>query len=47
MELGKKAVVERNRDIGLRHFGIKVKQNKEEIRIIQPLRQRNNYFLVL
>jgi hypothetical protein len=34
MELAMKAVVERNRDIGLRHFGIEVKHNKEEVLII-------------
>jgi hypothetical protein len=47
MELSKKAVVQRNADVGLRHFGIEAKQNEEEIRIIQPLWQRNNYFPVL
>jgi hypothetical protein len=36
MELGEKAVFERNGDIGLRHFGIEVKHSKGEIRIIQP-----------
>jgi hypothetical protein len=47
MELSKKAVVERNGDIGLHRFGIEVKHNGEEIRTVQPLWQRNNYFPVL
>jgi hypothetical protein len=44
MELVKKALVERKGDRGLCHSGIEVKHNEEEIRIIWPLRHRNNNF---